>query len=158
MFCSRFEVSNLWPMEMPGMTTTTMNDSGWVLNTALFSSDYTSVGIEWPRSKQWATSIWGLYHKACFEAITCHLEHPGELMWILHDDVIKWKRFPRYWLFVRRIHRSPVKSPHKGQYRGALMFSLICAWINGWVNHCEAGDLRHHRVHYDVTVMDIKFL
>ena len=22
-----------------------------------------------------------------------------------HDDVIKWKHYPRYWLFVRRIHR-----------------------------------------------------
>ena len=29
-----------------------------------------------------------------------------------HDDVIKWKHFPRYWPFVRGIHRSP-------------------AWING---------------------------
>ena len=43
-----------------------------------------------------------------------------------HDDVIKWKHFPRYWPFVRGIHRSPVNSPHKGQWRGALMFSLIC--------------------------------
>ena len=48
-----------------------------------------------------------------------------------HDDVIKWKLFPRYWPFVRGIHRSPVNSPHKGQRRGALMFSLICIWING---------------------------
>ena len=31
-----------------------------------------------------------------------------------------------------------------------LMFSLICAWINGWINNREAGDLRRHRVHYDV--------
>ena len=44
-----------------------------------------------------------------------------------YDDVIKWKQFPRYWPFVRGIHRSPVNSPHKGQWRGALMFSLICA-------------------------------
>ena len=29
----------------------------------------------------------------------------------------------------------------------------ICAWINGWVNSPEAGDLRRHRAHYDVTVM-----
>ena len=70
-----------------------------------------------------------------------------------HDDVIKWKHFPRYWPFVRGIHRSPVNSPHKGQCRAALMFSLICAWINGWVNDGEAGDLRRHRTHYDVTVM-----
>ena len=44
-----------------------------------------------------------------------------------HDDVIKWKHFPRYWPFVRGIHRSPVNSPHKGHWRGTLMFSLICA-------------------------------
>ena len=71
-----------------------------------------------------------------------------------HDDVIKWKHFPRYWPFVRRIHRSPVNSSHKGQWRGALMFSLICVWINNWINNGEAGDLRRYRIHYDVTVMD----
>ena len=70
-----------------------------------------------------------------------------------HDDVIKWKGFPRYWSFVRGIHRSPVNTPHKGQWRGDLMFSLICAWINDWVNTHEAGDLRCHRAHYDVTVV-----
>ena len=32
-----------------------------------------------------------------------------------HDDVIKWKHFPRYWPFVQGIHRPPVNSPHKGQ-------------------------------------------
>ena len=61
--------------------------------------------------------------------------------------------FPRYWPFVRGIHRSPVNSPHKGQWRGALMFSLICVWIKGWVNNGEAGDLRRYLAHYDVTVM-----
>ena len=70
-----------------------------------------------------------------------------------HDDVIKWKHFPRYSPFVRGIHRSPVNSPYRGQWRRSLMFSLICAWINGWVNNREAGDLRRHRSHYDVTVM-----
>ena len=70
-----------------------------------------------------------------------------------HDDVIKWKHFPRYWPFVRGIQRSPVNSPHKGQWRGALMFTLICARINGRVNNREAGDLRRHRAHYGVSVM-----
>ena len=70
-----------------------------------------------------------------------------------HDDVNKWKHFPRYWPFVRGIHLSPVNSPHKGQWRGALMFSLIWVWINGWVSNSEAGDLRCHHAHYDVTVM-----
>ena len=72
--------------------------------------------------------------------------------------VIKRKLFPRYWPFVRGIHRSPVNSPHKGQWRRALMFSLICARINGWVNNREAGDLRRHQAHCDVIVMDVTSL
>ena len=75
----------------------------------------------------------------------------------IHDDVIKWKHFPRNWPFVREIHRSPVNFPHKGQWRGALMFSLIYAWINDWVNNREAGDLRRQDGHYDVIVMSPLF-
>ena len=75
-----------------------------------------------------------------------------------HDDVIKWKHFPRYWPFVRGIRRSLVNSPHKAQWRGALMFYLICAWINGWVNNRKAGDLRRHRDHYDATVMIMQMM
>ena len=71
----------------------------------------------------------------------------------LHDDVIKWKHFPRHWPYVRGIHRWPVNSLHKIQWRGALMFSFICAWINGWVNNRKADDLRRHRAYYDVTVI-----
>ena len=63
-----------------------------------------------------------------------------------HDEVIKWP-------FVCVTHRSPVNSPYKGQWRGVLVFSLTCALINGWVNNSEAVDLRHHRAHYDVTVI-----
>ena len=70
-----------------------------------------------------------------------------------HDDVVHWEHFPRYWPFVRGIHRSPVNSPHKGQWRRALMFSLICGWANDWINNRDAGDLRRCRAHYDVTVM-----
>ena len=87
----------------------------------------------------------------------CHLLRKAVLaetkIRTMHDDVIKWKHFPRKWPFVRGIHRSPVNSPHKGQWRGALMFSLICAWINDWVNNREAGDLRRYRAHYDVITM-----
>ena len=70
-----------------------------------------------------------------------------------HKDIIKWKHFPRYWPFVRGIHRPPVNSPHKGQWRRALMFPLICAWINVWAKNREAGVLRRHRAHYDVIVI-----
>ena len=93
------------------------------------------------------------YTSACCHPLGAF--HSGYLVGpcMFHHDIIKWKHFPRYWSFVRGIHRSPVNAPHKGQWRGALIFSLICAWINGCVNSREAGDLRRHRTHYDVTVM-----
>ena len=80
---------------------------------------------------------------------------PRRRQWppLSYDDVMKWKHFPRYWPFVRGIHRSPVNSLHKGQWRGAFMFSLIGAWINLRVNNREADDLRRYRAHYDVIVM-----
>ena len=30
-----------------------------------------------------------------------------------HDDTIKWKHFPRYWFFMRGIHRWPVDYPSR---------------------------------------------
>ena len=34
-----------------------------------------------------------------------------------------------------------------------LVLSLIYAWTNGWVNNRNAGDLRRHHAHYDITVI-----
>ena len=118
--------------------------------------------IVWVDSRDWCDQI----HEGCFTDIRTIIALPQyqwgvpegyELNWLVtdhpHDDVIKWKYFPRYWSFVRGIHRSPVNSPHKGQWRGALMLSLICVAINGCVNSREAGNMRRYRAHYDVTVM-----
>ena len=66
-----------------------------------------------------------------------------------HGSMVK--QFPRYWYFVRGIHRSQRPVTH------SFDVSLICASINGPVNNREAGDLRRHRAHYDVIVM-IKFI
>ena len=99
------------------------------------------------------------YHYASHSLMWGNSSLPCDTIWrrwtgsLLHDDVIKWKNFPRYWPFVRGIYRSLVNSLHKGQWRGALMFSLICVWIKGWLNNREAGDLRRHRAHYDVILM-----
>ena len=76
------------------------------------------------------------------------------IIFCLHDDVIKWETFPRYWPFVGGIHLWLMDCPHKSQLCGALMFSLICAWTNVWANNRDAGGLRRHRAHYDVTVMN----
>ena len=100
--------------------------------------------------------LWHIWHD--IQTFSNIITFPWVCAWggctvIFHDDVIKWNHFPRYWPFVRGVHRLLVNSPHKGQWRGALMFSLICAWISGWVNNCEAGDLGCQRAHYDVIVM-----
>ena len=47
-------------------------------------------------------------------------------------------------------HFWGASTPHKDQGRGALLFSSICARTN----NRDAGDLRRHRAHYDITVMD----
>ena len=67
-----------------------------------------------------------------------------------HDDVIKWKHFPRYWPFVGGIHRSPVNSPTKASDtelwcfypRPVLAFGYcrclrvcVCVYVCVSVNH-----------------------
>ena len=106
----------------------------------------------WPRQE---VLHWRPEGKMCWMRSRDHRKDIPCILFCWHDDVIKWKHFPRYWPFVRGIHRSPVNSPHKGQWRGALMFSLMCVRINGCVNNREAGDLRRNQAHYDVIVMNI---
>ena len=122
------------------------NNDQWIYNRGQLQLVWESVDF----------ADWRLSYRAtsCFDQAVSH--HAECCEYPLHDDVIKWKHFPRYWPFVRGIHRFPVNSPHKGQWRGALMCSLICVWINGWVNNGKAGDLRGYRAHYDVTVMNIE--
>ena len=56
-----------------------------------------------------------------------------------------------------RLCESPVTGEFPAQRPVTWMFSLICAGMNGWVNNREAGDLRRHHAHYDVTVMKWHF-
>ena len=68
----------------------------------------------------------------------------------MHNGVIKWKIFRvtgPLW------GKPPVTDGFPSQRPATLMFYLICAWTNGLANNWDAGDLRHHRAHYDVTVM-----
>ena len=46
-----------------------------------------------------------------------------------------------------------VNAPRKDQWRGALLISLMCASTTGWTNSQDAGDLKRHDAHCDVTVM-----
>ena len=98
---------------------------------------------------------WEVLLYSCDSLTTVASLAPWQPYGCLHDDVIKWKHFPRYWPFVPGIHRSPVNSLHKGHWCGALMFSFICACINSWVKNHQAGDLICLRAHYDVIVMPV---
>ena len=60
-------------------------------------------------------------------------------------------QFTRNWTICSTACPDKNKENIQGQ---ALIFSLVCAWVNAWVNNREAGDLRRHRVHYDVIVMN----
>ena len=91
--------------------------------------------VEW----RWYRRIFGSVYRLCQK---------------YHEDVIKWKHFPRYLPFVRGIHRSPVNSPHKASDAELRCFLWPTpAWNSSWVNNGDARDLRRHRTHYDVTVM-----
>ena len=77
---------------------------------------------------------------------------PFIFKWVAgHDDVIQWKHFPRYWPFVRGIHRSPVDCPHKAS--GAELWCFFDLHLNKRLS--KQSDLRRHDAHYDVTVMDL---
>ena len=103
--------------------------------------DIKSSLISWYFTKPWIKNGISIWSSPCPQMLFCLMKR-GHFSLVAdykfsHDDVIKWKHFPRYWPFVWGIHRSPVNSTHKGQWRGAMMLSLICVRTNGWVNNRE---------------------
>ena len=61
--------------------------------------------------------------------------------------------FSRYWPFVREITGCRW-IPQRPVTLSFECFIWSALWINGWVNNREAGNLRRHRAHYDVIVMN----
>ena len=144
-----------WPQQIkPGQFYTAIHLTIWAVQNSSGMLNRNKTGlvlIFWTGLDQ---VRWKLVFRTHFEKHTLR-HHTCSYIYLYrkHDDVIKWKHFPRYWPFVRIIYRSSVNSPHKSQWHGALMFSLICVWINGSVKNREAGDLRRYRAHYDVNLM-----
>ena len=75
-----------------------------------------------------------------------------------HDVDVTWWRHQME-TFSALLALCARNSPVTGEFPAQrpvtrdLMFSLICTWTNDWVNNRDAGDLRRHRGHYDVTIM-----
>ena len=65
-----------------------------------------------------------------------------------------WKHFPRYWSFVVEFTGDRWIPRTKASDAGLWCFLWSGPWINDWVNNRGAGDLRRHRAHYDVIVMN----
>ena len=62
----------------------------------------------WRRGILHPFTIWNNKQSTVKRLANHNFWHP-----LSHDDVIKWKHFPRYWPFVRGIPRSPVNSRTK---------------------------------------------
>ena len=62
-----------------------------------------------------------------------------------HDDVIKWRHFPRYWPFVRGIHRSPVMFDVFFDLR--LNKRLSKQWWGWWFETLSPPLWRHRNAH-----------
>ena len=71
----------------------------------------------------------------------------------LHDHVVNWRYFPRYWPFVRGFTGHQWIPPSKASDEELWCVLSSAPEKNGWLNNGEAGDLTHHRAHSDVTVM-----
>ena len=112
-----------WDQLSPSLATAKYGHSKWVH----FSPFETHRDQISPQVAHWVPFR---FHSVWFQLDSYDLCNPYStsfLHWYReneHYDVIKWKLFPRYWPFVRGIHRSPVNSPHKGQ----VMWMLMCLW------------------------------
>ena len=69
---------------------------------------------------------------------------------LAYDDIIKWKQLPRYWPFVRGIHRSPVNSPQRPVTRSFDAFfdlrlnKRLSKQSCGWWFETPSGPLWRH--------------
>ena len=43
--------------------------------------------------------------------------------------------------------------PFRTEMSILLFWMMFCTWTNVWANNQDAGDLRHHHTHYDVTAI-----
>ena len=117
-------------------------------------------------------TLWVLKQIYLFEKII-HLSHKFRIIlmsskvWSPREDPLNWSnRHSRgitpWWrhrmeTFSTSLALCAGNSPVTGEFRSQRpvmrSFDVFFAWANGWVNNRDAGDLRRHRAHDDVTVM-----
>ena len=118
----------------------------------LVTNDYT-FGIVATRWFQYIEVNWVSVISRLYVHREAHKDHILATGFVLPNSAMMRSSNGNIFRVIGPLCRSPMNSPHKGQWHGALMLSLIFAWTNGWLNNRDAGHLRCHRAHHDVTVM-----
>ena len=79
------------------------------------------------------------------------------VLWMLHDDVIKWKHFFAL-LVLCEGNPPPVNEGFPSQRPVKRSFNIFYLRMNKRLkaNSRDDGASRHHRAHYDVTVNDLR--
>ena len=85
--------------------------------TSTFSTQ--SMSIKGPKPVVWRD----IFVKLQYALILPYAEHYVKYFGTGHDGGIKWKHFPRYWPFMRGIHRPPVNSRTKAS--GAELWCFL---------------------------------
>ena len=109
-------VQTLYDMYMPGVFVNCWASPTDVITT--IRRDELDNGLKRYRSALRVAGLWANHNTVRPSALSYKI-YPH------HDDVIKWKHFPRYWPFVRGIYRSPVYSDadqRKHQSSASLVF------------------------------------
>ena len=76
------------------------------------------------------------------------------MTWLIHDDVMISKRFPRDWDIVRRTHRLPMDSPHYRPFEISLVWT-ICRWFETPRRSCDVIVMERQSVTLTTTNIDI---
>ena len=90
-------------------------------------------------NKRLSKQSWGLWFETPSRSLWRHCNENGK---IFCPDLLNTLK-----------RHGPVDSPHIAKGCGAWVFSLMCASTKDEANNRDAGDLRRHCSHYDVTVM-----
>ena len=99
-----------------------------------------------------------LKHLKCRD-ISWHISCQFRWLHLFQNHSHPWRRHQMETFFALLAICAEVFAGHrwirrtKASDAELLMFSLICARINSWISNHKAGDLRRHRAHYDVSVM-----
>ena len=128
----------------------------FVVTSQLFHKSFKSIRLFWLKLFHYRQNIcrtWKMkFARKMNYGVLCYTS--GRISWcVIMPSINKLDSMPMMTSSNEHIFRSPVDSPHKAQWRRALMVSLILTSTDSWANNRNAGDLRHHRAHYDVTVM-----